>query len=206
MLFDYLKKRKFRHSLRKFDKVERPAEKIRLRYPRFSIGTGTYGIPEVIEFGGDQTTLRIGSYTSLAGGITILLGGGHRTDWVSCYPFPAVVDELRHREDWSPSKGDVVIGSDCWICTNVTILSGVKIGHGAVVAAGAVVNKDVPPYAIVGGNPCKFIRWRFDEDIREQLLESAWWDWPLAEVKVAASLLCSSDVAGFLQYAKGRKS
>lgn len=85
------------------------------------------------------------------------------------------------------------------------ILSSVTVGHGAVVAAGAVVTKDIPPYAVVGGNPCRFIKWRFEENVREQLLASAWWDWPVAEVKAVAHLLCSDDLEAFLRYARDRQ-
>ncbi|MBM3105230.1 CatB-related O-acetyltransferase [Pseudomonas sp. V1] len=204
-LFEMLKDRREYKRLRAMDRLERKAEKIRLRYPRYTIGTGTYGIPEVIEFG-DDTVLKVGSYTSIAEGVQILLGGEHRTDWLTTYPFPAMVDEVRDIKDYAPSKGDVVIGSDCWICTNAVILSGVTIGHGAIVAAGAVVTRDVPPFAVVGGNPCKHIRWRFEEDVRALLLEAAWWDWPMEEVKAVARMLCSADQETFLAYIRTRKA
>ncbi len=202
--WDRLKKRKVRRHLGQFERLFRGRERIRMRYPQFSIGVGTYGVPDVQEFGND-TTLKVGNYTSIAEGVRILLGGGHRTDWVSCFPFPLLIDEVKDVPGASPDKGDVVIGSDCWLCANVLILSGVTVGHGAVVAAGAVVTKDIPPYAIVGGNPCRFIRWRFEEDVREALLESAWWDWPVAEVKAVAHLLCSDDLEAFLAYARNRQ-
>ncbi|MEG1625305.1 CatB-related O-acetyltransferase [Pseudomonas sp.] len=204
-LFDMLTKRREYKRLRSMDRLERKAEKIRLRYPRYKVGTGTYGIPDVIEFG-DHTVLKVGSYTSIAEGVQILLGGEHRTDWLTTYPFPAMVDEVRDIKDYAPSKGDVVIGSDCWICTNAVILSGVTIGHGAIVAAGAVVTRDVPPFAVVGGNPCKQIRWRFEEDVRALLLEAAWWDWPMEEVKAVARMLCSADQETFLAYIRTRKA
>lgn len=204
-LFEMLKDRREYKRLRAMDRLERKAEKIRLRYPRYTIGTGTYGIPEVIEFG-DDTVLKVGSYTSIAEGVQILLGGEHRTDWLTTYPFPAMVDEVRDIKDYAPCKGDVVIGSDCWICTNAVILSGVTIGHGAIAAAGAVVTRDVPPFAVVGGNPCKQIRWRFEEDVRALLLEAAWWDWPMEEVKAVARMLCSADQETFLAYIRTRKA
>jgi tetrahydrodipicolinate N-succinyltransferase len=84
------------------------------------------------------------------------------------------------------------------------ILSGVSIGHGAVVANSAIVTKDVAAYEIVGGNPAKHIRWRFDESTREALLASAWWDWPEEEVLSIVELLCSDDITKFLDYAKNR--
>lgn len=202
---ELLKTRKTRKRLRQMDKLERAAEKIRLRYPDYEVGTGTYGIPEVFEFG-DKTILRVGSYTSIAGGVRILLGGEHRTDWLTTYPFPAMMSGLEDIKDYAPSKGDVVIGSDCWICADAMILSGVTIGHGAIVAAGAVVTRDVAPFAVVGGNPGKFIRWRFDEEVRQRLLDAAWWDWPMEEVKSVARMLSGSDMAAFLTYIDSRKT
>jgi acetyltransferase-like isoleucine patch superfamily enzyme len=201
---DLLKTRSTRKRLRRMDKLERAAEKIRLHYPRYTVGVGTYGIPEVIEFG-DDTVLRVGSYTSIAGGVRILLGGEHRTDWISTYPFPAMMSGIEDIKDYAPSKGDVVIGSDCWICADAMILSGVTIGHGAIVAAGALVTRNVAPFSVVGGNPCKFIRWRFEEDVRELLLQAAWWDWPMDEVKSVARMLSSSDMEAFLGYIRERK-
>lgn len=164
---------------------------------------GTYGIPEVMEFG-DDTVLKVGSYTSIAEGVKILLGGGHRTDWVSTFPFPRMIDEARDIPGSYSTKGDVVIGSDCWICAEAMILSGVTIGHGAVVAAGEVVIRDVEPYAMVGGNPCRFIRWRFEEPVRQALLESAWWEWPMEEVKAVSPLLCNDNIDAFLDYVRQR--
>ncbi|MDB6048981.1 MAG: cat [Pseudomonas sp.] len=200
-----LKKRQTRRHLRGLDKLHRGPEKIRLRYPKFSFGVGTYGIPDVVEFDNDSV-LKVGSYTSIAAGVKILLGGEHRTDWLTTYPFPAMIDEVSDILDYAPSKGDVIIGSDCWICTDAVILSGVTIGHGAIVAAGAVVNRDVAPFAVVGGNPCKFIRWRFDEQTRETLLNAAWWDWPVDEVKAVARTLSSSDIDTFLHYIGARNT
>ncbi|AHG42362.1 acetyltransferase [Pseudomonas syringae CC1557] len=200
---ELLKTRKVRKQLRKMDKLDRHAEKIRLKYPRAQVGVGTYGIPDIVDFG-DDSVLRVGAYTSIAEGVKILLGGEHRTDWITTYPFPAMVEQVADILDYAPSKGDVVIGSDCWICANATIVSGVTIGHGAIVAAGAMVVRDVAPYSVVGGNPCKFIRWRFDEDIRQLLLQAAWWDWPVEEVKSVARTLCSSDMDAFIDYIRQR--
>lgn len=201
---EMLKNRATRKRLRRMDKMERAPEKIRLQYPRYTVGVGTYGIPEVFEFG-DDTVLRIGSYTSIAAGVRVLLGGEHRTDWLTTYPFPAMMKGLEDIKDYAPSKGDVVIGSDCWICAGAMILSGVTIGHGSIVAAGAVVTRDVAPFSVVGGNPCKFIRWRFDDEIRQLLLDAAWWDWPMDEVKALARTLSSDDLPALLEYIRVRQ-
>ncbi|MCQ3016291.1 CatB-related O-acetyltransferase [Pseudomonas tremae] len=202
---ELLKTRKVRRQLRQMDKLERHAEKIRLKYPRALVGVGTYGIPEIVDFG-DDAILRVGAYTSIAEGVKILLGGEHRTDWITTYPFPAMVEQVADIKDYAPSKGDVVIGSDCWICANAIIVSGVTIGHGAIVGAGAMVVRDVAPYSVVGGNPCKFIRWRFEEDVRELLLQAAWWDWPMEEVKSVARTLCSADMNTFVDYIRQRQA
>ncbi|MEB0040436.1 MULTISPECIES: CatB-related O-acetyltransferase [unclassified Pseudomonas] len=200
---DFLKERRTRKMLSGMDKLHRLPEKIRLRYPKYSFGVGTYGMPEVIRFG-QGAVLTVGAYTSIATGVKILLGGEHRTDWVTTYPFPAMISEVNDILDFSTTKGDVVIGSDCWICTDAMILSGVTVGHGAIVAAGAMVNRNVAPFSVVGGNPCKFIRWRFDEETRATLLQSAWWEWPIEEVKAMARTLCSADIDGFIRYINER--
>jgi len=189
----------------KLPKLLRAQAKFRQRYPQYSIGTGTYGMPQVHDWN-EGATLKIGAYSSLAGNVQIYLGGHHRTDWVSCFPFPAFVEEVAHIADYGGTRGDVVIGSDVWVCSNSIILSGVTIGHGAVIANGSVVTRDVEPYAVVAGNPAQQVRWRFAEEQRQALLETSWWDWPEAEVRAVAHLLCSADIAAFLDYARRRST
>ena len=176
------------------------------RYPNYVIGTGSYGMP-IVHDNHEGSTLKIGAYCSIASNVQIFLGGQHRTDWVSNYPFPFFfeMNEI-YREKYvrGGSRGDVIIGSDVWLCANCIILSGVTIGHGAVIANGAVVSRDVLPYAVMTGNPAKQIKWRFDEATRNALLESAWWDWPEHEVGEILNELCSGDLTDFLHYAKTR--
>ncbi len=207
--------KKLRHWLQRWrDKSEnttplqnfqRQQEKFRRKYPHYLLGEGTYGLP-LVHDDHEGSTLRIGAYCSIASGVQIFLGKNHRTDWVSSYPFPAFFEEARHIPDFSISRGDVIIGSDVWLCTDCTILSGVTIGHGAVIGAGAVVTKDVDPYSIVAGNPASHVRWRFDEPTRLALLETAWWDWPITEIRKVMKLLCSTQIEDFLAYARTHKS
>jgi chloramphenicol O-acetyltransferase type B len=182
---------------------ERQQEKFRKKYPGYEIGVASYGLPTVHDTH-QGTTLRIGAYCSIASGVQIFLGNQHRTDWVSTFPFPAFFEEARTIADFETSRGDVTIGSDVWLCADCSILSGVKIGHGAVVAMGAVVTRDVEPYSVVAGNPARHVRWRFDEPTRLALLNAAWWSWPLAEVRSVAKLLCSDKVQNLLDYSLNR--
>jgi virginiamycin A acetyltransferase len=91
----------------------------------------------------------------------------------------------------APSRGDTVVGNDAWLGYRALVLPGVTIGHGAVVAAAGVVAADVPPYAIVSGNPARVIRRRYDDDDVERLLRAAWWDWPVELVTEHARTIMS---------------
>jgi acetyltransferase-like isoleucine patch superfamily enzyme len=167
------------------------------------IGAHSYGVPRVLvwDLGGRKTSGRviIGRYCSIAGQVTFLTGGNHRTDFVSTYPFRACWGLDGASEDGNPySKGDIRVGHDVWIGEGASVLSGVAIGHGAVVAAYSVVADDVPPYTIVGGVPARAIRQRFTPEQIEALLRIAWWDWPEAKVLDAVPLLNGGDVQAFI--------
>jgi len=197
--------------IRKFIKKPKPVRffrqkgKFLKKYPDYKVGDGTYGIPIVRDWN-EGSTLEIGSYCSISWNVKIYLGGLHRTDWVSQYPFPAYWPPANDIKNYGGTKGDVLIGSDVWVCENAIILSGVSIGHGAVIANSAVVTKDVQPYEIVGGNPAKHIRYRFEKEIREKLLATKWWDWPVEEVLGISEMLCSQHITRLLEYAEQRKS
>jgi len=195
--------RRRRRGLPVLQSFKRQQEKIRKLYSNVVVGFGTYGVPTVHDSSGG-TLLRIGSYCSIASGVQVFLGSNHRTDWVSSYPFPAFFDEVASVKHFVMSRGDVTVGSDVWLCANCMILSGVTIGHGAVVGAGAVVTRDVEPYSVVAGNPAKHVRWRFDEATRRALLEAAWWDWPVTELRGVMELLCSDQIHRLLDYAQQR--
>jgi chloramphenicol O-acetyltransferase type B len=167
------------------------------RYPQYQVGVGSYGDLEVVDFG-EGTTFQMGAYCSVARGAKVFLGGGHRTDWVTTYPFSALDRRFGHIKGHPVSRGDVVIGSDVWLGREAIVLSGVRIGHGAVIGARAVVTKDVRPYEIVAGNPASPIRMRFEADVIERLLHIAWWDWPKQRIDGAVPMLLSSDISAFL--------
>lgn len=144
----------------------------------------------------------IGSFCSLASGIHIGLAE-HPTDWVSTSPvFQAVKNssiQKRFAHIALPEKGRTIIGHDVWIGTNAIVKKGVHVGTGAVIASGAVVTKDVEPYAIVGGCPAKVIRYRFSEDIIELLMTSEWWN--LDDVKLEEIGMYANNPVAFAQKA-----
>jgi glycosyltransferase involved in cell wall biosynthesis/acetyltransferase-like isoleucine patch superfamily enzyme len=166
--------------------------------PSYDIGRHTYGVPKVYDWS-DGGKLIIGDYCSIAEDVTILLGGNHHPEWLTTYPFSSNA----FHEEWPEaadihgqpySKGPVVIGNDVWVGYGATILSGVTIGDGAIVAAKAVVAKNVPPYAIVGGNPAKVLKMRFPEKDIERLLKLQWWNWSEGRVRENIRLLCSNNI------------
>lgn len=166
-------------------------------------GAYSYGAPKILVYPGDRGRLLVGRYCSFAMDVSIFVGGEHRTDWVSTYPFRAVRGLPGAYEDGVPAtRGDVVIGNDVWVGRGVTIRSGTHIADGAVIGAGAVVATSVRPYAIVAGNPAREIRRRFSDDQVDALLEVAWWRWPDELVERAVPLLNGTDISEFLTWAR----
>lgn len=133
-----------------------------------SVGNYTYGSLYVKHYGSDNEFLSIGSFCSIAEKVNFILGGNHVYENVLTYPIRANIMNQGYE---ATSNGPIIIKDDVWIGFGATILSGVHIGQGAVVAAGAVVTKDVPPYAIVGGVPAKVIKYRFSQEIVNELLK-----------------------------------
>jgi len=146
------------------------------------------------EFIGDR--LVIGRFCSIAAGVKFIMNGGnHATTWLTTYPFPIFGAgwTLPEPPAW-PHKGDTVVGNDVWIGHAAMIMPGVTIGDGAIVASGAVVTRDVPPYAIVGGNPAAILRYRFPPEAIARLLAIRWWDWDAARITRHLGHLCSGDL------------
>lgn len=158
------------------------------------VGSFTYGHEDINWHTWNlDTKCHIGKYCCISSGVNIILGGNHRPDWISMYPFGSVNQEIFgfYPLDGHPaSKGDIIIKNDIWIGINATILSGVTIGNGAVIAAGSVISKDVAPYSIVAGNPAKEIKKRFTPDIIELLERLAYWDLPVEIVANIKKDLC----------------
>ena len=164
--------------------------------PQIQVGEYTYcdepdgaagferNVLHLYPFLGDR--LVIGRYCAIARGVTFLMNGAnHRLSGFSTYPFHLF------GPDWArvtplpqelPFKGDTVVGDDVWLGFEALLMPGVKIGAGAIVAARAVVGSDVPPYAIVGGNPARVLKMRYDAATIERLLRVAWWHWDAARV------------------------
>jgi len=128
-----------------------------------------------------DSVIRVGNFCSLADRIEVLLDGNHSYKGFSTYPFNESLGWGAQPNTWG--KSIPVIGSDVWIGTDVMILSGVTIGHGALIAAKTVVTKDVPPYAIVAGNPGRIKKYRFEPQIIEELLSYPWWNLPDALIR-----------------------
>ena len=145
-------------------------------------------------------SLAIGRYCAIAHRATFLMpGANHAMVGPSTYPFGimggAFAEALPLAEYPWRGGGPIVVGNDVWLGTECLVLPGVTIGHGAVVAARAVVAKDVPPYAVVAGNPARVVRMRFDAATVAGLLDIAWWDWPAERVARAVPALVKGDLA-----------
>ncbi len=141
-----------------------------------NFGKVSFARPKIIGCG--AAILKVGKYCSISNSATFILGLEHNSKWLTTCPFSVVDKNYRKYPYPTRSKGDINVGNDVWIGYEALILSGVKIGDGAIIGARSVVAKDVPPYAIVAGNPSKIIRYRFSPEVIEQLLELKWWDKP----------------------------
>ncbi|WP_328413075.1 CatB-related O-acetyltransferase [Nocardia sp. NBC_00403] len=154
--------------------------------------------------------LIIGRYCAIAAGTRFLMAGAeHPTMGVSTFPFTMFggrwAEQTLDIVTGMPSRGDTVVGNDVWFGHGATVLPGVRIGDGAIIAAGALVTADVPPYTIVGGNPATPIRRRFDSADVDRLLHAAWWDWPVELVTEHARTIMAGAPADIERIASGHR-
>jgi acetyltransferase-like isoleucine patch superfamily enzyme len=160
-----------------------------------NVGRHTYGVKHGLIVFKDAAELTIGSFCSFAPQFRIFLGGNHRIDWVTTFPFGHRDPFNDGGEGHPTTNGDVTIGNDVWVGAYASIMSGVTIGDGAVIAANAHVVKDVEPYEIVGGNPARHIRFRFEPDVINVLQRLKWWELPDEEIhKIIPILTAKPDI------------
>jgi virginiamycin A acetyltransferase len=179
-----------------------------IKAPNISVGDYTYFDdrrygPEKFEeynvlynYDFSKVKLVIGKFCAIAAETRFIMTGDHKLDAISSYPFPIFQQGWEYAFDVYnlPVKGDIIIGNDVWLGYDSLIKNGVHIGHGAIVAARAVVVKDVPPYSIVAGNPAKVVKKRFDDATIDRLLKIAWWDWNIEKINQHLAVICNLDV------------
>lgn len=145
-----------------------------------------------------KVKLIIGKFCAIAAETRFIMTGDHKLDAISTYPFPIF------KQGWEsafniydlPVKGDIIVGNDVWFGYDSLVKNGVTIGNGSIIAARAVVVKDVPAYSIVAGNPAKVVKMRFDDATIARLQKIAWWDWDIEKINRNLKLICSLDVDG----------
>lgn len=151
------------------------------------------------DFVGDK--LIIGKFCMIASDVKFIMNGAnHLSKSISSYPFAIFGEDWKNAMEGKsyPTKGDTVVGNDVWIGYNATIMPGVKIGDGAIIATNATIVKDVAPYSIVGGNPAKEVRKRFSEKTIDKLLKLKWWDWEIEQITANIQHLTGDKLDEFL--------
>jgi virginiamycin A acetyltransferase len=158
-----------------------------------TLGPGSYLVNGSLEYGNENCHVLIGRYCSLAHRLKFLIGMNHDYCRITTYPFENILDmDMNNSKPYQLNQVDynqIVIGNDVYIGCDVTIMGGVHIGNGAVIGAETVVTKDVPPYAVVVGNPGRVIKYRFDKEIINKLQQIKWWNWPNDQIKKNLELL-----------------
>lgn len=172
------------------------------KYRAWQIGDYTYGSrngsPHIVYYG-EPVKLVIGKFCSIADEVTFFLGGNHQTKWVTTFPFNVMFSEAGHITGHPFSNGDIVIGNDVWIGEAASIMSGLSIGNGAVIAANSVVTGDVPAYGIVAGNPARLIGMRFEDEQVKSLEKIAWWHWGIDKILENIDLILNKQVDAFIE-------
>ena len=164
-----------------------------------NVGNFEKNVKYLFDFTGDK--LIIGKFCMIASGVEFIMNGAnHLVNSISSYPFAIFGNGWEHAMDNKtyPIKGNTVIGNDVWIGYQATIMPGIEVGDGAIIAAKSVVTKNVEPYSIVGGNPARLIRKRFDDTTIRKLLEIQWWNWPPEKITRHVADLTGEDVNALL--------
>lgn len=188
-----------------------------INHPRIHVGEFTYYHNfEILEdyasflapylFPLSKDSLFIGKFVQMANGVRFITSSAnHKMNGFSTYPFMTFMltpqttsEDIMAMFEESKNKGDIVVGNDVWIGIDATIMPGVKIGDGAIIGAKSVVTKDVEPYTIVGGNPAKVIKKRFDDHIIKALLDIQWWNWSIEKIEENINIITGSDLDALL--------
>lgn len=185
-----------------------------IEHPRIEVGAHSYYhdfapradyaaaiAPYLFPFSGER--LVIGKFVQIAHGVRFITSSAnHRMDGFSTYPFEnfmltaeSPAEDLAAVLATQGDKGDTVVGNDVWLGIEAMVMPGVSIGDGAIVAARAVVTKDVPPYSLVAGNPARVVKRRFPQPVIDALLAIRWWDWPLEKIEANVAAIQGADIA-----------
>ena len=179
-----------------------------VKNPNIQIGEYTYysdengaedfekRVTHLYDFIGDK--LHMGKFCAIASGIEFVMNGAnHRMDSITTYPFNIMGggwEKTTPTLNDLPLKGDTIVGNDVWIGQNVTVMPGMQIGDGAIIAANSVVTNNIPAYHVAGGNPIRVIKKRFDDELISYLLELKWWDWSPEKIFNNLEILCSANL------------
>jgi acetyltransferase-like isoleucine patch superfamily enzyme len=166
--------------------------------PGVEIGRHTYGLTKESFFvPHENVPVRIGSFCSIGPDVLFICAAEHRVDTATTFPIQFANGKIRNANG-TAGKGPITVGHDVWIGARCIVLSGVTIGNGAVLGAGSIVTRDIPPYAIAVGNPARTIRYRFAPDVIRRLQSLEWWNWSDDLIGERVELLTATDVDRFL--------
>lgn len=187
-----------------------------ITHPQIIVGDYTYyddpddvynfekNVLYLFDFVGDK--LIVGKFCQIATGVRFIMNGAnHALRGFSTYPFKVFGGKWSKASLDTQSKGDTIIGNDVWIGNNATFMPSVKIGDGAVIGAHSLVTKDVEPYTIVGGNPAKEIRKRFNDETIKILLNLKWWDWDLQKITDHLDVITKGTQGALKEIYKGKR-
>lgn len=185
----------FKRSSKKYGRLDTLGRYFFDKYSGIPVGRYTYGYQHLYR----ESVKKIGAFCSIAEG-QIVVPNDHRLDWVTTSPIASLKEFSFAKRDFmndyiSEKDREIIVGNDVWIGARCIIFEGVHIGDGAVIAAGSIVTKDVPPYAVVGGVN-RILKYRFSEEIIDNLLKIQWWNWD--DEKIRANIVLMQDIGAFV--------